>query len=228
MKTTLITLILSCAALAQNIPIADSSPTGSPLNFRGSITVGNPPSCSITGHNNASQTIVAWVVELQGVAPNGDTMDSPFIHDHFFKSDKTLAMMAPKPGQDFDTEMRCPVIFRRPGTGQKPALSLKTLFVQFSDGTVWGDAAMTKEIAFQRQDALTYLQGLQSAPDLKAAVSQMPQGVYNPGPHDHVRTAVLLTWSYLSDDGDAQTMAADIQNRLAIAAAHQSWLSALQ
>jgi|ERR1700690_3804347 len=100
--------------------------------------------------------------------------------------------------------------------------------VQFNDGTAWGDPAAAKELVFQRQDTISYLQSLQLASNLATAVAQRPNGVVGSGPNAHLRWGVLITWGYLQDDQTTAAVAANIKNRLALAKTHNAWLTAMQ
>jgi hypothetical protein len=229
MKTILAMLCLLLSAFGQTIQITDGSPSGSPLQFKGTITFGPAVACAITGHNNGSRMIVAWVVQLQVVRPDGQTFSEPFTHDHFFKSDQTLAMMSPMPGLDFDTQLDCSDYHHKGyvATPQSPLMTLTTKLVQFDDGSVWGESTAAKELAFQRQEAVAYLQSLKAAGDLTKALAQEPAYGTEPGSDNHLRWAKLIMWKYLSEDPTPEAKAADLDNRLAIAQAHAAWLAAV-
>jgi hypothetical protein len=226
---TLLLLLFGAMAYPQTITIADNSPANSPVSFRGTVDLsGADAVCSITGHNNGTLTIVAWGGQISGTKANGQPYTQPlFNRDHFFKSDAIISAMSPKPALDFQEILGCADFGHLGGAPAtvSPTLSVAAVYVQFNDGSTWGDPTAIAEIMFQRKDAIAYLQSLQAkGGDLKAATAQMPVVVLNPGPHDHLLWERAITWSYLSDDTTSAAVAADIANRLALAQTHKAWL----
>jgi len=229
--------LLSIAAFGQTtITVSDGSPTGSPLNFRGTVTWKPKFSadCNITGHNNTSKNILAWTASTNGKKPNGEIYITPAMHDHFWKSDAMISMMAPA-GQDFDSGFFCPTFNtgnkNAPDGGSGPAsLTITATFVQFTDGTWWGDPAQAKELAWQRNDALTYLQQLSAmdAATLAATIAKEPAYGMERGGPNHLRGEMVTTWKYLSEDPTPAAVVADIAARLKLAKTHGAWLAALQ
>ena len=130
MKTLLAMICLIGAAFAQTITVVDNSPSDSPLRFSGTVNLGLGADavCSITGHNNDSRTIVAWVIQLQGVKPNGQPYGgSPSTVDLFFGSEAKISKVAPKPGLDFDnSQLRCPDFGRNYGSAEtaEPSMTI--------------------------------------------------------------------------------------------------------
>lgn len=74
-----------------------------------------------------------------------------------------------------------------------------------------------------RQDAIDYLKELQSAPDLKQAVSKRPR--YD-AKGDLAGPGRELEWFRLSQMESAEEIADTIKTRLAIAERHKAWLDA--
>jgi hypothetical protein len=228
-KTILATVCLLVSAFGQTIRITDGSPSDSPLKFKGTITFGAEVTCEVTGHNDGSRTIVAWVAQLHVIRPDGQTFSEPFTNDHFFKNDQIIAMMSPKPGLDFDIQLSCSAYHHKNyvATPQSPSMTITGKLVQFDDGSVWGEAPAAKELAFQRQDAVAYLQSLKAAGDLTKALVQEPAYSNERGSDNHVRWETLITWKHLSEDPTPEAKSADLDNRLSIAEAHKAWLERL-
>jgi hypothetical protein len=217
-------LFLSLAGLCQ---VKDNSPADSPLSFTGTISdaAGSEAVCNITAHNKSTHSIIAFFAKVDIVRADGHRFVSPFGHDHFFASDEMLQAMAPKAGADFDPEYNCGLYGRNnENTKQSPSLTITAVMAQFDDGSLWGDPAAITELMFQRNDAITYLQSLQAAPNITQALAKEPpldSGV--PG-DNHERTTRDLTWAILMDKGTPQSQADEINRRLAVAHERATWL----
>ena len=232
MKGILVTLCLLASAFGQVVQIKDGSPSDSPLTFKGSITYGAPytnSDCTIVAHNGGSRRIVAFLAQLNVMRADGHYFNEPFRHDHFFGSDEMLAMMAFNSGQDFDPGINCSEFggtktTNEAMTPQPPWMTITTTMVQFDDGSVWGDPASAKEIMFQRNEAIAYLQSLKASDNLTDALAhEPPMGIERNSDH-HLRWERTLQWSYISEKTTPQAQADELNRRLAIAQAHAAWI----
>lgn len=225
-KTTALCLFLCTTAFGQQVQITDKSPSGSPVSFQGTITFSaTAPNCTITAHNNSSRIIVALGVQINVVTPAGHPFYAVFAgYDHFFASDETLAMMGPKPEQDFNPEFNCSLFTDDPRDHyppQSPSMTITATVIQFFDGSVWGDA---REVMVQRRAAIAYLQSLKSAPDLTQALAQEPPLSDSTDPH-HTLSTRDLTWAILRDEPTPQAQADEVNRRLAIAQKRGAWIT---
>lgn len=137
--------------------------------------------------------------------------------DHFFQDDERIVAQ----GYDFTTSVECNQ-FRSTDDA-----TIRAIFVQFNDGSIWGDGSEAKHFAVMRQDAIDYLKELQSVPDLKKAVSKRP--IYD-AKGDPVGPGRRLQWFHLfqevQEGKTSEDIAQDIQDRLDLAAKRKAWLDA--
>lgn len=161
---TIMCLATSSLLLGQTLQISDDSPKGSPVSLRGTVTFDqkdpNDLACSVTGHNQSAKSIITYAVELDIKEPTGEPQILHFEHDRFFK-DLNISL----PQTDFPILTDCVVGHERniPRTPAPPEAHGKLLFVQYDDGSVWGDNETTSEVMRQRADTLAYLQSLKAA-----------------------------------------------------------------
>jgi hypothetical protein len=173
MKFFALLLLFSMPVAGQTIAWVDDSASDSPLTYKGTISF-DPSNrdniaCSLTGHNYADKTVVALVIHLTVVRPDGHSVMYRHRHDHFFKDQTMMAATSPQPRVDFvPNDIDCGT-FGGQSLGKGPATPsahAKTMFVQFDDGSTWsGPEAASDEayVMFQRAEALKYLQSLKSA-----------------------------------------------------------------
>jgi len=148
-------LSLSLAALATvTVPVADHSPAGCPFSYSGTVTLLEQVGLDnrfegYTGdlvvRNNSSKAVVAVVATVLVHYSNGLNVNSTDTEEYFWKPDL--------PGQELPMEVNPlpkgvqltehPVsgrtaesLGRRP---QPPSVEVITEWVQFADGTTWGD-----------------------------------------------------------------------------------------
>jgi hypothetical protein len=227
MKTIVAMLFLLLPAFGQTIQITDNSPSDSPITFKGAITFGpgsTDVACIITGHSNASRVIVAYGGVVDVMRPDGHHFVPPFTHDHFFKDAPRLAMMSPQLHLDWDLDYDCSGFGQNDGhylaTPQSPSMSVSATFVQLDDGSVWGDPQAIKEVMFQRQEAIAYLQSLKASSDLTQALATAPPLKES---DQHVLWERFLRWISLSK-GTIPQAQAELDQCLTAAQAHAAWL----
>jgi hypothetical protein len=111
--------------------------------------------CFLTGHNSSSQIVVAWRMDITIASPSGTV---PWIHrhDHFFKDQDLLLAMSPPPNADYSPiDIDCSIL-----TG---GFESQTLWVQFIDGSTWGDADAQSYMMAERTNAVKLLETLKAA-----------------------------------------------------------------
>lgn len=165
MKITiaLISLLLSLPLSAQTFNVIDNSPSDSPIKLRGTVRIdsADPASnvCSLTWHNSGSKTAVAWRWDMDMASPDaGGAMRGYKSHDHFFRNENILLALSVKPQSDAEMtplDLNCSTL--------TSGFQLKTLWVQFIDGSTWGDAAAESEVMARRTNALDLLKALEVA-----------------------------------------------------------------
>jgi len=233
MKTLTILLFLSLPLLGQTLTFVDGSPTDNPLSWRGTITFNgrNPVSCALIGRDNGQHMIVAYRVQFDIVGQDGVViLTAKHRDDHFFKPQDALVEMSPQPQSDYTWPDFCDLHFPSGGfaSNNLPTAHIKTTFVQFDDGTVWGPAEIAQETRHQRTAAIEYLNMLKAAytsggSDGLAKALAQPIGQ----PHGtawNIRIGVLDQWAMLSKLPDTQSQVELINTSLALAASRSAWL----
>lgn len=235
MKMLIATIcLIGTAALGQTLPVVDESPADSPLHFSGeAIYNGNNTQCAVAGRNSGSSRIVAWVAELQGVK-------ALFVEDLFFYDERVghISMLGDlgledatydrEPDYHVHTGMLC-FAFNYHRLTAEASMRIKVRLVQFENGSVWGDRAAIKELAFQRRDVTHYLRSLQSAPNLNKVLAEPNHGFTEDGSGDRIRWDRMMVEAPLHYTGKArEEIVAEIENRLAIAKQHKAWMTALK
>jgi hypothetical protein len=161
MKWIIVAVLSTYLAFAQTktIPFDDNSETGCPVTLKGDVSF-TPTNVvlAVTAHNNSKLGVLATVAQLDV---------SPIIfytewHDHYFKnpiisaplSDFTIA-----DGTQFPLD-----------TPSAKTLSAKTdhafgkiLWIQFSDGTTWGDAPTGNQVFTERRQMKSFQTSLVTA-----------------------------------------------------------------
>lgn len=224
MKCLWTAVILTASLAAQTVPIADGSAVGSPISLRGTITYGNSTvsDCSVTGHNNSSRMIVAYVLDLRAVLPDGQPFWYTQRHDHFFKDDAMVHMASPQPNLDFDAALDCgdaPFTVRT----IQPQATIEVKFVQFDDGSTWGDDAAVQNVMLQRKETLEYMNLLKAA-YVKGGSSALDASLHQPPVHERGTVQVLAKRQILLNLNDTQAAAKMIDEFLTSAQGHASWL----
>jgi hypothetical protein len=160
---SLVMFLTTCGLLsAQTIKISDDSPLGSPVSLKGAVSFGDSDSvnCSITGHNRSSKAIITLAVELKLNKPSGEPGELQFERDHFFKE---LTISSPR--VDFPITSDCQMGHEAdiPRLSAPPDAHAKLLFVQYEDGSSWGDRRVASQLLAERLTVLEFLQSLRTA-----------------------------------------------------------------
>jgi hypothetical protein len=224
MKCLLTAVILTASLAAQTIPIADGSAVGSPISLRGTITFGpgTVSDCTVTGHNNSSRMIVAYVLDLRAVLPDGQPFWYTQSHDHFLRDEAMLNMASPQPQLDFDAYLDCGDAPFTARTTQ-PQATIEVKFVQFDDGSTWGDDAAVQNVMLQRKETLAYMNLLETA-YAKGGSSALDASLHQPPVHQRGTVQVLPKRQILLNLNDTQAAIKMIDQFLTSAQAHASWL----
>ena len=159
---------LGATSLAQTVRISDDTPNRSPVSITGTWTFDpknpNNMACSITGHNQYNRSIITYFAHLKYVKPNGEWNEVRIQREHFFKQDDLAGSSS-----DFPLTLPCdelgggdefpPVIY----APAPPEVRVKTVFVQFDDGSSWGDSQVAADLMRERMETLAYLRALKAA-----------------------------------------------------------------
>jgi hypothetical protein len=169
---TLLTVLLASAlAFAQKFDVSDLSASDSPILFTGTTkTLKTGTACVVTAHNNSSQSLLA--VRATAEVATRYTWDQPVEsgYDGFFKESGIT------PGLDFDlvdegmysgvegTYVNGVMVETPP---QKFAChaKVKVEFIQFEDGSIWGDYETKKDVTARRAKNMAILTHLVEAYD---------------------------------------------------------------
>ena len=224
MKIILTAVVLTASLAAQTVPIADGSRVGSPISLRGTITFGSRTvsDCTVTGHNNSTRMIVAYVLDLRAILPDGQLALYKESHDHFFKDEAMLKMASPQPELDFNTYLECSdTQFTAPTT--QPQATIEAKFVQFDDGSTWGDDAVVQNVMLQRRESLEYI-NLLKATYAKGGDSALDAALHQQPAHQRGNMEAVSKRLILLNLNDTQAAARMIDEFLTSAQAHASWL----
>jgi hypothetical protein len=173
MKRALLLAVLLASALAfgQKFDVSDLSASDSPISFTGTTkTLKTGTACVVTAHNDSGQSLLAVRVTAD-VATRYD-WDQPvtFRYDGFFKESGIPS------GLDFDVvdESADSAVDRSYVNGSRvepPSpnfachAKVKVLFIQFEDGSTWGDNETKKDVTARRAKNMATLTHLVEAYD---------------------------------------------------------------
>jgi hypothetical protein len=156
-------LVIACVGFVladdAGVPVADKSERGSPLENTGSVrlseTVQNGNThfsyqADVAARNISSKTIMAVVASLDITDSQGHKVQEMESGDLFFK-DNTL-----KPGDVLTLSYNQPseyfVPLKYSSAQTTPSAESRTLFVQFEDGTTFGDEKYANRLMNSRQE----------------------------------------------------------------------------
>jgi hypothetical protein len=100
------------------------------------------------------------VVDLSFNKPNGEPVELKFQRDHFFKP---LAISLPRSDWQISSDCRTGSEIDIPRKPKPPEAHAKVVFLQFEDGSVWGNAKVGEQLILERQEVLAFLKGLKQA-----------------------------------------------------------------
>lgn len=161
--------LFMCGVLfGQTISVSDDSPAGSPVSITGTLTFPDPSrvECSITGHNQWSKSIILAVAELKLVKPSGEPAQIRFERDTFFKP-QPISL----PESDFLIGSDCEAggtervkingeWVDTPRTPTMPGGHASVIYLEFEDGSEWGDYLAAARTIERRPAVLASLKSL--------------------------------------------------------------------
>jgi hypothetical protein len=180
MKPALLLAILLASALgfgqrspknSEKFEVSDLSASDSPISFTGTTKIlKTGTACVVTAHNNSSQSLLAVVATAEVATPHEWDSSTGFQYDGVFKESGIA------PGLDFDVvhESLYPIDGREYINGvlvDPPPQTfachakVKVLFIQFADGSTWGDYQTGKDLMAERAKRIAILSHLVEAYD---------------------------------------------------------------
>jgi hypothetical protein len=169
---TLLTVVLASAlAFGQKFDVSDLSTSDSPISFTGTTKVlKTGTACVVTAHNNSSQSLLAMRATAEVATRYEWDQPVTFRYDGFFKESGIT------PGLDFDVvdegmysgEERT-YVNGVPAEPPPPNFvchaKVKVEFIQFEDGSIWGDYEAMKDVTARRAKNMGILTHLVEAYD---------------------------------------------------------------
>jgi hypothetical protein len=171
-RAILLTVLLASAvSFGQKFDVSDLSSSDGPISFTGTTKIlKTGTACVVTAHNNSSHSLMA--VRITTDAATSHEWDQPveFQYDGFFKESGIA------PGLDFDVvdEGAYSAVERTYVNGslvEPPSPNFpchakaKVLFIQFEDGSDWGDYEIKKDVMARRAKNMATLARLVEAYD---------------------------------------------------------------
>jgi hypothetical protein len=154
-------LLVSQFAVGQVLPMVDTSADGNPVSRSGTATPSDPASDPATAasflehwtvKNTSRKPIVTLIESVSVQTPSGRNADQLEQYEMFFNP----TLLTPGASVSFDSTSN---IFH---VGQGPVdygshCEIKTLWIQFADGTTFGDARYAKKLLADRKASLQAL-----------------------------------------------------------------------
>ena len=222
MKALLVLLVASLSVSAQTFTVTDNSPSDSPVTLSGTVTIdtANPTSnvCSLVWHNSSSKAAVAWKWNVSG------SVLGYFRHDPFFRDPSLLDAFSVAPNSVSSLtalDLDCALL-----TG---GFQSTTLWVQFSDGSTWGDSTAQSYVMAQRTNALNFVKALSLAySNGGAAALQQALDSYSrqgQSAQDTMqRTEAFSTRLKLAQMQTINAQLAEVNRMLSVASLRASWM----
>jgi len=177
--TVLLLAMLAPVSFSQTQSVRDLSPSDCPISVKGTVSFsgaqGGRVPASIVAHNRSSKEVLALVATVDMTRPNGEPIPYVLEHEYFFREDHVTGA-----GADFEIasgHFDVPVVVseyvRTPDGKKFPGLKyppphppeVKLVFVQFEDGSSWGDEKAGQAMIAERPTVMAYLKKLLSASD---------------------------------------------------------------
>jgi hypothetical protein len=192
---TLRLCLTTCFGQAQ-VRLTDISLAGSPVEVSGTLSFDDDPSQTlrysnqIVGHlrDKSAKDILLVIVHFRGGGPRAAALDLTFQQEYFFTSD-VLQAGASKPFQSRPTRFGIATINGNPVEESidelysAPRATAETVFVEFSDGTTWGDLESARDGFKERLQTLNELsqfEGLLRAKGPEALSEQLSKDRFVP------------------------------------------------
>ena len=176
MKTLTVLLLLTMLApfsFSQTQSVRDLSPSNCPISVTGTVSFSAPHApASIVAHNRTSKEVLALVATILITAPDGAPVNTVLEHEYFFREDHITGS-----GADFEIvsgHLDVPVSqseYVLTPDGKKTAVKYPPphppeatlVFVQFEDGSSWGDEKAGQAMIAERPSVMAYLKKLLTA-----------------------------------------------------------------
>lgn len=165
---------------------------------------------TLTIRNSSSQPVLAYVIHVSKFCIERNELER---HDFFFKDQAFL------PGATFTKQLGVPGTESQTAQVSGAPLEATVLFVQFADGTTYGDQTVGKALLSQRQDVVTFLQQLQAASNDQQTFSSILSQQQTPS------TSLWVVSQHLNMimvDSGMQAVVADVNKRLQVAQQRQN------
>jgi hypothetical protein len=171
-RAILLTILLASAlAFGQKFDVSDLSASDSPISFTGTTKIlKTGTACVVTAHNNSSQSLLT--IRVKADAATRYQWDQPvtFSYDGFSKESVIT------PGLDFDVvdegmySVEERVYIKGVPVEPPPPLfachaKVTVEFIQFEDGSTWGDYEIKKDVMARRAENMAMLTHLIEAYD---------------------------------------------------------------
>jgi hypothetical protein len=195
--TILMTLLASALAFgqkkAQTFEVSDLSASDSPISFTGTTKIlKTGTACVVTAANNSTQSLLAVRATVDVATRYAWDQPVTFQYDGFFKESGIT------PGLDFDVvdegmysgeerQYVNGVLVEPPPPNFACHAKVKVLFIQFEDGSTWGDYEEKKDVMARRAKNMAtfthlveaYDTGGQAAFDAALGEPELKQKAYN-------------------------------------------------
>ena len=154
--------------------IRDRSPHRSPIHIDGYVTFRDNTAENIryfwvhaSAKNASKKGIAAWSASLETAGGSGPALNLRESHDFFFTGD----VLAPNETEGI-RDQSCPIrLVLRPSNGNRyaetvdanilPNAFVRVQFVQFTDGSIWGDRDQVAKLQLERHETLDKVKSLQ-------------------------------------------------------------------
>lgn len=172
----LVTLALACSSTSygqSGIQLRDISSEGSPLRASGAVSFENnaseviPYTYRVEGsvRNLSDKAVLLMVVHFESSGVRGPSLSYTYQEDHFFGSDVlesgNFEDLRSSPLRFGDTMVNGrPVEYVAESSGP-PTATAQVVFVQFVDGSIWGDSELARDALNDRVQTLQELHRLE-------------------------------------------------------------------
>jgi hypothetical protein len=175
--------------LTYTVPVVDKSEPGSPLKISGTASftelivansVKSSSSFKVNARNVCDKAIILVLAHFDETGPHGVGTHHVIQRDHFFRGNiapgKSLVLARGRPGRRTSACCVSPL-----GPANEPKTEIRVQYVQFIDGSTFGDETTAKDILRTRSailDALRRLDNASNSANFLALLAQkiQPEG----------------------------------------------------
>jgi len=217
----LLFLLLGCfgfptAAQVTTLQVTDASAPGSPIRISGSLIVAesieSSPRCAvvraqrcaltsmqyaITLRNISNKPIVAYIANVNGQTSNGHYVGTGYHAERIFGS-----LFAPGTGETWPNSRGVEITPQAAEVQPaNPSAAGQVLFVQFADGTIFGDRKAGEDLLLIRQ------QSLESLAQLDAIYTRQGEQAFDKAARQPNAGGMMGIAQFEKEDGPAATIA---------------------